>query len=193
MTTAGTPQDVDSRWKKMFRLGRELMVNVIDELSESAPVDVIIVPGNHDTEAAWHMGEALSCWYHNSTRVDISNTPKQRKYYPWGKCLIGFTHGDKEPLKNLPLIMATEEPLLWAQSTFREFHLGHFHSKRDMMSQPVGEFNGAKVCMLPSLSASDAWHNSKGYNSQRAAESFVWHKENGRVANFSYSPAAAQE
>jgi hypothetical protein len=32
------------------------------------------------------------------------------KYYPWGNCLIGYTHGVEEPLRDLPSIMATEEP-----------------------------------------------------------------------------------
>lgn len=187
-TTAGTPQDCDTRWKKMFRMGRLLVTDVVNWLTTIAPVDIIVVPGNHDMEAAWHMGEALSCYYHNNGVVTVSNEAKWRKYVTWGDCLLGFTHGDKEPLKNLPLIMATEVPELWGKSTFREFHLGHFHTKRDMVSQPVGEFNGVKVCMIPSLSSNDNWHSSKGYGAQRAAEAFVWNTKKGRIANFSYSP-----
>ena len=49
-TTAGTPQDIDTRYLKMFRMAFQLMVAIIDRLREIAPVDVIVVPGNHDRE-----------------------------------------------------------------------------------------------------------------------------------------------
>lgn len=56
-TTAGTPQDVDGRYAKVFRRGWELMVETIDRLRGVAPVTVKVVPGNHDEDASFKLGE----------------------------------------------------------------------------------------------------------------------------------------
>ena len=42
-TTAGTRQDTDSRFKKILREGRKLVIDTIEKLREIAPVDVVIV------------------------------------------------------------------------------------------------------------------------------------------------------
>lgn len=188
MTTAGTPQDVDTRWMRMFRMGREVLVDAIEHLTQFAPVDVVIVSGNHDTETAWHLGESLHCWFHNNENVTVDNSPKLRKLYTYGENSIGFTHGNREKVKDLPLIFATEFRERWGKSKWREIHHGHFHSKRSLVSMPVDEQYGVRIRQLPSLSGNDAWHYSKGYNGVRAAESFIWNKKDGMVANLSFNP-----
>lgn len=52
---------------------------------------------------------------------------------------------------------------------------------------PVSEQYGVRIRQLPSLSGLDAWHYSKGYNGVRAAESFIWNKHDGMVANLSFN------
>jgi hypothetical protein len=187
-TTAGTPQDEDGRYQKSFVAGRKLMVDAILRLREIAPVDVVMVSGNHDTERIFYLGDALEGWLSKTPGVTVNNSPTQRKYYAFGKCLIGYTHGHNEPHKNLPLIMATEVPSLWAASKFREIHLGHWHHKKEIHFQPVGESNGIRVRIIPSLCPADAWHKMKGYDGLRAAEAFVWHPEHGNVGTFSVTP-----
>jgi predicted transcriptional regulator len=187
-TTAGTPQDNDGRWQKSFLDGRKMMVQSIERIAQVAPVHVVIVTGNHDTERMFYLGDVLSAWFRNLSNVHIDNSPAQRKYFKWGKCLLGFTHGNNEKHTNLPLIMATEQPQLWADSKFREFHLGHWHSKKEIHFQPVIEQNGIRVRVIPSLCPSDAWHKTKGYEGLRSAEAFVWHPTQGNIAQFSHTP-----
>lgn len=186
-TTGGTPQQEDTRWQKTFRLGREICVWMIDTCSQVAPVDVLIVPGNHDEQRAFYLGDALECWYHNSKDVNIDNGAAKRKYYAFGKNLIGFAHGYDEKLEKLPLIMAIDRPELWANSTYREWHTGHKHHLKSLI-QKADEESGVVIRVLRSLAAWDAWTVDTGYHSLRAGESFLWHPEHGLVSHFTATP-----
>lgn len=187
-TTRGTPQQEDVRWQKTFQRGCELAIALIDKCAAVARVDVAIIPGNHDSQRAFFLGEALKFWYRNCKNVVIDNSPKTRKYYTFGKCLIGFAHGYSERLSNLPLLMATEEPGLWAGSQFREWHTGDKHHKKDMVTT-ADEDRGVMVRILRSLVPADAWTFNSGFvKPLKAAESFLWHPEKGLVAQFTASP-----
>ena len=78
-TTRGTPQQEDTRWQKTFRTGRQLAVEIIDKCSMVAPVEVLIIPGNHDETRTFYLGDALESWYHSSKNVNINNGAKKRK------------------------------------------------------------------------------------------------------------------
>jgi hypothetical protein len=186
-TTAGTPQSSDSRFGKIFRTVRSLMVETIDKLSAIAPVDVLIVPGNHDEATMFTLGELLDAWYRESKRVKIFNSPKLRKYYQYGQNAIMFTHGDKEKHSELGLIMAHEEPKLWGVTKYREVHLGHLHKSKSIQYTTGDEFPGFKIRILPSLCSADAWHYAQGYLSAKAAKAFVWQKDQGLIAEYTYN------
>jgi len=185
-TAAGTPQQEDTRWKKTFRQGRLLIVKIIDKLRVVAPVDVLVIPGNHDVERAFYLGDSLECWYDKITGVKIDNSPRSRKYYSYGKCLIGYAHGKDEKMQDLPTVMAIEEPQLYANAKFREWHLGDKHHSKKIDTISIDEKNGVTTRILRSISPADQWHYSKGYiGSLRAMDAFLWHKEKGLVAQFS--------
>lgn len=184
-TTKGTPQDEDTRWKKTFVLGRKLIIEAIDTLSAIAPVDVPVIPGNHDATRAFYLGDALECWYHNSPRVSIDNSPKVRKYYSYGKCLIGLTHGSDEKLQDLPSIMAQEVPGLWAATKYREWHVGDKHHKNEISWESTKEYKGVVVRLMRSLASTDAWHYKTGFiGNVRAGEGMIWGKDRGLICQF---------
>jgi hypothetical protein len=186
-TTAGTPQQEDGRWQRTYIRGRELFERGIEYLRAKAPVDILHVPGNHDFERGFYLADALACIYRKQSDVTVDLRPTVRKYYRWGNTLLGFTHGDKELERDLPLIMAVEAPQLWAATKYREFHCGHVHHKRQRTFQPVLEQKGVVVRHLSALTASDAWHAGKGYRSQRASSCFIHHREHGTVAELSFN------
>ncbi|MBK8609093.1 MAG: hypothetical protein IPL84_03900 [Chitinophagaceae bacterium] len=95
-TTKGTKQIVDGRWKKSFVLARKLIVSAALKLSKIAPVDIMIVPGNHDEQKTFYLGDALECRFYNDANVNVDNTPTMRKYFKYGKTLIAYTHGKDE-------------------------------------------------------------------------------------------------
>lgn len=183
-TVNGTPQQEDTRWAKTYRRGWQLARSMIEMCSSVAPVDVLIIKGNHDEEKTFYLGETLFAWFNNNPNVNIDNGAMSRKYYQFGKNLIGFTHGGEFKIDKLPSIMPTEAPNEWASTKFREWHLGHIHHKYE-----VNEENGVVVRFLRSLVPIDAWTFDKGFiGALRAAESFVWDKENGLIAQFTSTP-----
>jgi hypothetical protein len=183
-TVHGTPQQEDTRWQKTFRLGRELAVGIIEKCAQVAPVDVLIIKGNHDEEKTFYMGDSVFSWFHNNPNVNIDNGARGRKYYLYGKNLIGFTHGSEEKIDKLALLMPTEAPELWAKSIYREFHLGDKHHLVE-----VDEINGVVIRILRGLTAADAWTFDKGFiGAKRAAQSFVWDYNGGWIAQFPAMP-----
>jgi hypothetical protein len=187
-TTAGTPQDEAIRYQESFLRGRQLLVRAIDRLRQIAPVQVVMVTGNHDTQRLYYLGDMLEAWFRNTKDVSVDNSPRQRKYFRYHGNLIGFTHGHNEKHFDLPLLLATEQPEGWAASRHREFHLGHFHSRKHKMFVPSFDRAGVLVRILPSLCPPDAWHSAMGYNARLAAEALYFDPEQGCVANFTHSP-----
>jgi hypothetical protein len=185
-TTKGTAQDCDGRWQKAFVEGRRAVVDSILKLNQIAPVDVLMVSGNHDEEKVFYLGEVLAGIFGNTKGVTVDNSPKMRKYFHWGASLIGFTHGNCEKHANLPLIMATEQPKLWAASKFREFHIGHYHRLKTMSFLPVEEMNTIRVRTLSSLTPPDAWHKKMGYEGLKSANGFLWDEHEGLVATVNH-------
>lgn len=184
-TSAGTPQDSDSRWTKVFRVVSETLIEVIDICRQVADVDVVIVPGNHDRATCFYLGEFLYAWYRLDKHVKIDNSPTLRKYYQYGKTLIGLTHGSEEKHANLPLLMSREAKHEWAISDFYEYQIGHWHRKKMTEYVSGDTYNGVQVRVLPSLTGTDAWHYSKGFvKGVKSALGIVYDKHEGCVAEF---------
>ena len=114
----------------------------------------------------------------------IDNAPKLRKYYQFGKNSFQFTHGNEEKHEALGLIFATEQPRLWADTKYRFAQLGHFHKNKKINYLSVDEHQGFQVQVLPSLSGTDFWHKSKGYNSLKQAKSFMFDAYKGVIGEF---------
>ena len=183
-TTAGTPQDRDSRYQLMYRRAFWLGVWTIQRCAEKAPVKVIIVPGNHDAVSTFTQGVALEAYFHADPRVTVENTARPRKYHPYGSVLLGFCHGQNEPHKRLTGLMPVEVPELWSASKYREFHVGHLHKSKVTEPIKVDGENGVRVRILQSLSGTDAFHATMGYVGEpHAAEAFVWSYTRGLRAN----------
>jgi hypothetical protein len=188
-TTGGTPQDEAGRWQESFLQGRNLLVKAIDRLTEVAPVHVLVVPGNHDTQRMWYLGSVLKIFYWNTPDVTVDHTSTPRKYVLFGKNLIGFCHGNSERHEKLPVLMATERPHEWAASAHgsRHWHLGHFHSKKTKVFVAHEDLQAVQVRVLPSLCPPDAWHSAMGYSGKLAAEAFWWDPIAGCVATFTHN------
>lgn len=181
-TTAGTRQDMDGQFHKTAHIGREMIVNAVERLRQVAPVKVVIIPGNHDQLSAWHLGDSLECYFHRDRDVEIDNAPTLRKYHRFGRVMLMFTHGNKGKLQDYPLLMATEQPAMWGQTTFREAHTGHLHKMQ------VQEQHGVRVRILGALCATDAWHSEMTFvGNKRTAEAFVWSASEGEIGHATFT------
>tara|TARA_R110000824_G_scaffold354243_1_gene541318 strand:+ start:2416 stop:3585 length:1170 start_codon:yes stop_codon:yes gene_type:complete len=173
-TTKGTPQQDNMRWRESFRGYWHLVSKAIDYLAQFAPVDVIVVQGNHDFERMFYAGEVLDAIYKNNKNVTVDNSLDARKYYEYGINMIMFTHGDKEKTQELPLLIATEQPEMWSRAKVREVHCGHRHKEQ------LNEYMGTKVRFIPSICGNDLWHKTQGYvGTLRCGQAFIWNKNRG--------------
>jgi hypothetical protein len=188
-TTAGTPQDVDSRWQKSWMAAKKSWVYAIDRFREIADVEGVVVPGNHDREKVFVFGDVIQTHYRQVPEVTINNGPKLRKYYEWGNVLLGFTHGNEEKHQALPGLMANEMKEAWARTSHREWHIGHLHTRREWRFNAGDVHDGVHVRILPSLCDTDAWHAMRGYvGGPRASEMYLWRKRAGYVGHLAFNP-----
>jgi hypothetical protein len=178
-----TPQSMDSRYHKVYTVSKEASRWAIDKLlAEYGRVHVIMVPGNHDPLATWHLGDYLSTWYRNCPGVTIDNSVPMRKWWEYGVVMVMFEHGHKGKLPDYDRIMASEKPEMWGRTKWREAHTGDKHHKTTI------ENKGATIRSLSSLRPSCAWSTENHHTgSIRAAEAFAWSKTEGLIGQATYS------
>lgn len=173
-TTRGTHVDTDGRWQKIYETGVRCLIWAIESLRKLAPVHVIYVPGNHDEMLAFFATLHIDAHFRNTGSVTVDTSPAPRKYFRYGQNLIGFSHGKEG--KRIETLMQVEAAEDWGRTKYREFHLGDLHHER------VKEDGGIIFRRISAITATDAWHNEKGYKGAvRKAQAFVWDKENGLV------------
>lgn len=179
-TTGGTPQDSDRKHQTLFKDGVMLLIDGISKLSNELkiPVEIFCVPGNHDFLTSYHAVMSLWCYFNNNENVTVDLSTSPRKYIEFGKCLIGYSHGEKEK-KRIEKLMQVEASEAWGRTKFREFHLGHLHSEH------VSEDGGIIIRNLSSVTGTDTWHHNCGYvGAIRKCTCFLWDKDCGLDSTF---------
>lgn len=179
-TTAGTPQDMDTQWHKAFKVARKMYVEIIEQLLTVADVHIVYNPSNHDWYSGYMLADAIYCWFNKHPNITWDIEIKHRKYYTYGKNLIGTSHGDGAKENDLPMLMATEAKD-WSETRFRYYYLHHIHHKRQI-KYVIGDKQQITIEYMRSPSAPDAWHDRNGYKAPKSIEGFIHHKEQGQVA-----------
>lgn len=180
-TTSGTPQDVDSNWYTAFATAKNLYIEVIDRLLEVADVHFVHNPSNHDFILGTLLADVIQTYYKDCKNITFDCDLKHRKYYKYGKNLIGTTHGDGAKPDLLPILMATEQPIMWSETKYRFIFSHHLHHK------VAKDYIGVTFEALRSPSGTDGWHSKSGYTGViKAVEGFVHHPEFGQVARLSH-------
>jgi hypothetical protein len=183
-TFRGTPQSEDDRGKKSFTNAWKMLVKVIEKMLSIADVTLLVIPGNHDYEKAYYLGEVLYAWFKDCENVTVDNSPSTKKYFLYGNSLIGFLHQiKKRKLNEYPLIMANDVPNLWNKAKFTEIHTGHLHKER------MDEIQKTKIVSLPSLVSLSEWASNEGFNHLKEAQLQVWTKDNGKRSVLHYYPS----
>ena len=179
-TTSGTFQDTQVMWYDAFMIAKRLLIDVIEMLLTIAPVQVQYNPSNHDYLTGFLLAQTIEAWFSKTKDIVFDVSVSHRKYFIYGKNLIGTTHGDGAKENDLALLMAHESKS-WNECNHRYFYIHHIHHKKskDYMS----------VCVeaLRSPSGTDSWHHRNGYqHAPKAIEGFLHHKEHGQVARFNH-------
>ena len=179
-TTAGTHQDQDGMWYDNFLHAKKLYVDVLEMLIQVADVHFTFNPSNHDYMTGFFLADVIKTHFRHCKNITFDCSIAHRKYFKYFNNLIGTTHGDGAKNADLPLLMATERPILWSETTFRYVYTHHVHHKN------AKDYIGVTVESLRSPSPADSWHDRNGYTSKQAIEGFIHHKTDGQIARLTH-------
>jgi len=186
-TTSGTTQDVDGMWYKNYEIARDLYIKIIETLITVANVHVVHNPSNHDYISGFMLADSVYCWFRNHKNVSFDVSNAHRKYFIYGKNLIGSSHGDGAKMADMPLLMANEAPLQWANTFYRYIYLHHIHHKDVTKFKSGKDYQGVTVEYLRSPSGTDSWHHRNGYqHAPKAIEAFIHNKQFGQCARLTH-------
>lgn len=175
-TANGTPQDRDSRYEKMSDVTEMSVIDAVATCRQVAPVRVVWVKGNHDPVTSMWLCKVVQYAFYDDEFVTVDLSPSPTKYLPFGKCLLGFAHGDGPKEGALKDLMQIERPDEWARAReCREWITGHFHQQKRTERISTFEQSGIVYRILPSLTPPDSWHYHNGFSmSRKATESYLY-------------------
>lgn len=154
--------DTDTRFAKVYCTGLECLSYMVEKaLTLTDRLDLLYVPGNHDTTASFTLCVALQQRFRNDPRVTVDLGANPRKYVTHGGTLLGFDHGLAK--RQLAQIFATEAHKEWSASTYREIQVGHTHQRAEDHGPTVVPTNGVVIRTNPSLCGNDLWHHRQGF------------------------------
>lgn len=174
-TTNGTLQDNTTDLSNMFYLGLNLLTYTITYLSTHCPVEVLLVPGNHDRMSSNFLATSLKMIFQNNKMVEVDNSPVTRKYRQYGNTTLGFAHGELKPEKYAELL-PYEAKEMFASSEYWEYLLGDKHHEKYFQIE-----RGVVVRHLSGLTKADRWTFNNGYTtSKRRVYGILYHRTQGR-------------
>lgn len=179
-TTSGTlVESVDTRYTRVFDIAVAATIAAIEDCALIANTTAIVVPGNHDMLSSCLLAKVVKQYFRNDPRVTVDDDEILRKYVRFGTNLIGLTHKFNK-INAAPIVMATERPHDWGETSCREWLTGHLHTTRAESWSPYYELNGVVVRITSSISATDLWHYSNGFcMNRRASESWIYSETDG--------------
>lgn len=186
-TSEGTPQDMDGTPQEILESACHLLEDWIQSIRSVAPVELVLMSGNHDRLTGFAMLLYLSALYKKTSDVTVRMDRTPRVYCQYGKNLIGFVHGDgvfKTP--SLAGLMAQEAPNMWGLCPHRTVYTGHLHYEKTETDTSYGVVRR----QMPSLSGTDRWHSLHGYvGSPKNLPIYVHDKDSGLSAIVYGSPS----
>lgn len=168
--------DTDGNYMMMVDTGIKIMLQMINSaLEHHQKVRIITIIGNHDDTGAMFLQAALKHMYQDEPRVEIDCTSSVFQYFQHGSSFFGVHHGHTCKADKLPLVMATDRPKEWGDSSFRYWLTGHIHHDSRK------EYSGCSVESFRTLAAKDNYAYSGGYRAGQDSKALVIHKDYGEV------------
>jgi hypothetical protein len=190
-TKKGTPMEYSANYHHLYSFVRECVAGSILSLSERFNIKVVVVPGNHDEDACYRLGDYLEGLFDGSKTVEVDNSGHDRKYTAWGTSLLMHTHGEKVKAEKLHDSYSIDVPEMNAKAKYRYAHIGHLHKNsvcETFRKNIKDEYLGTEVEVCPSLSPTDNWHFDNMYSgNQRRSKAFLYDLKGGKIAEWYYS------
>lgn len=179
-TTSGTSLDTDGSWYTNFLIAKQLYIELLERLLLEADVHFVYNPSNHDWVNGFFLADVIQTYFKDVKNISFDCSINHRKYFKYGKNLIGSTHGDGAKTQDLPLLMAHESPD-WGSCKHKYVYTHHLHHKVSK------DYMGVNVETLRSASGTDGWHHRNGFvHAPKAVEGFLHSKEHGQIARLTH-------
>jgi metallophosphoesterase superfamily enzyme len=173
---SGHQLDVDGRWRHVYGVGARLAISLSRAIAEKhESVEVAILPGNHDEDAAKTLAVALDIHFEGHDRLTVYGSHSEHWFRRFGQCLLGATHGHRMKPDRMAMMMATDRAADWGQTKFRHLLYGHVHHESAKEVGPV------RVESFSAPAAKDAYAAAGGWRSSRALNAITFHSERGEV------------
>lgn len=180
-TTRGTRQDTDGTIREMAKAAEKMYIDMIEKLLPIADVHVMHNGSNHDLSSGWHLAQTVHAWFHNAENITWDIDGQYRKYFRYGKSLIGSTHGDGIKENNLVEMMHKDNSKISIHTCpYRYFYCHHMHHKI------AKDHINVTIEYVRSTSTDDVWHNRGGYMGKPAGEGFLHSKTTGQIARLTH-------
>jgi predicted phosphodiesterase len=187
-TTKGTLQDMCGSPAEILITGCKLAREHIDLMRQIAPVEIVMMAGNHDRHSTIALMMYLSAAYEGCDDVTVTISSFNRRYLVYGATLLGFTHGDGLKKTNgLAGLMANEAKKEWGQTDHRVWFHGHLHHQR------LTEKDGCLIVQMPSLAGHDRYHARAGYTTSTAGlAAYLIDEKEGYIGSL-FAPVVHEE
>ena len=182
-TAGGTPLDTDGRYGRTVKEGVNLLKRIVIRLLEKHEiVTVLNVRGNHDSDPALWLNEAMKMYFENEPRVIIPNNYSKFTHLEFGNSLIVLHHGDKITMQRIYEYVTKNLPVKWGRTKYRFGWLGHLHHKESK------EIGGMMFEQFNVLTPPDAWHAGAGFGSSRSMTCIVLSEDYGEDSRVIINP-----
>ena len=179
-TTSGTPQDMDCTPAEMAVSGCHFMREFILACAQVAPVECVLMSGNHDRLLGVMLMTYLRAAMEGVDRVTVHEDRTPRVYKAFGVNVFGFAHGDGVgKTRDLAGLMAREAPDM--RGGYRTIFTGHLHTE----AKDEDEYFGVQRIQFPSISGTDRWHAQNGYvGGRKSAAMYMFGYHDGPQGQF---------
>ena len=182
-TAGGTPLDTDGRYGRTVKEGVNLLKRIVIRLLEKHEiVTVLNVRGNHDSDPALWLNEAMRMYFENEPRVIIPDNYSKFTHLEFGNSLIVLHHGDKINPQRIYESVTRRLSVEWGKSKYRFGWLGHLHHKE------AREIGGMMFEQWNVLASPDSWHAASGFGSSRSMTCIVLSEEYGEDSRVIINP-----
>ncbi|WP_291295804.1 hypothetical protein [Elioraea sp.] len=168
--------DVDGRWPRVYAAGARLVVALVDLLAaRHERLELVMLPGNHDPDAATCLTVSLAMFYGGHERIRVHDEPGLTWYRRHGAVLLGATHGHTMKPDRMAMMLAADRPQDWGEAAHRHFFFGHVHSESAREVGPV------RVESFNTPAGRDAWNAAAGYRAGQSLSAITFHAAHGEI------------
>jgi len=181
--TSGHILDADGRFSKVVKVAIRILRTVVDmTLARHQKVIVLMAEGNHDITSSIWLRAMFAALYENEPRIEVIASELPYYTYQHGLTMLAWHHGHLKKNDQLPILFASQFPVMWGETTKRYAHCGHRHHVEEK------EHSGMHVIQHATLAARDAYAARGGWIAEREVTAMTYHAKFGRHSRVTICP-----